>query len=72
MINSSSPTSQHLVTELTRIVGRNHLLTDPQPTERYRKGFRQAQVMRWPWSYPAHCWSNGAYCRPAWQQRLSS
>lgn len=40
MINSSSPTSQHLVTELTRIVGRNHLLTDPQPTERYRKGFR--------------------------------
>lgn len=32
-----------LVSELTRIVGRAHLLTDPQKTERYRKGFRSGE-----------------------------
>ncbi|MGE9550702.1 D-lactate dehydrogenase [Erwinia amylovora] len=40
MHNSPSPASQKLVTELARVVGRPHLLTDPQHTERYRKGFR--------------------------------
>ncbi|WP_158783249.1 D-lactate dehydrogenase [Pantoea sp. BAV 3049] len=40
MHNAPSPVSQKLVTELARVVGRPHLLTDPQQTERYRKGFR--------------------------------
>lgn len=34
------PASKTLVNDLARIVGRNHLLTDPSQTERYRKGFR--------------------------------
>lgn len=40
MLNSPSSTRKTLLAELARIVGRNHLLTDPQQTERYRKGFR--------------------------------
>lgn len=40
MHNSPSPASQQLVKQLARIVGRPHLLTDPQQTERYRRGFR--------------------------------
>jgi len=43
MHNPSSRTSQKLVAELLRIVGRSHLLTDPQQTARYRKGFRSGQ-----------------------------
>lgn len=43
MHNISSRTSQNLLAELARIVGRSHLLTDPQQTARYRKGFRSGQ-----------------------------
>lgn len=43
MHNSTAPASQPLLAELKRIVGRNHLLTDPRDTERYRKGFRSGQ-----------------------------
>jgi D-lactate dehydrogenase len=43
MHTPSSRTSQKLVAELLRIVGRSHLLTDPQQTARYRKGFRSGQ-----------------------------
>ena len=43
MHNTASRTSQKLVAELVRIVGRSHLLTDPQQTARYRKGFRSGQ-----------------------------
>lgn len=32
-----------LIAELGRIVGRNHLLTEPAKTERYRKGFRSGE-----------------------------
>ncbi|QKJ86481.1 Quinone-dependent D-lactate dehydrogenase [Paramixta manurensis] len=40
---TASDTNRALLTELTRIVGRSHLLTDPKKTERYRKGFRSGQ-----------------------------
>lgn len=42
----SSATSQEniaFISELRRIVGTNHLLTDPAKTARYRKGFRSGQ-----------------------------
>ncbi|WP_414147177.1 D-lactate dehydrogenase [Erwinia sp. BNK-24-b] len=42
-MNKPSPTGRKLVTELARIVGRAHLLTDPEKTERYRKGFRSGE-----------------------------
>ncbi|MEI2265251.1 D-lactate dehydrogenase [Erwinia sp. CGal63] len=42
-MNRPSPTGRALVSELARIVGRAHLLTDPQKTERYRKGFRSGE-----------------------------
>ncbi len=43
MHNTLPPGSQKLVAELLRIVGRAHLLTDPQQTARYRTGFRSGQ-----------------------------
>lgn len=43
MHNTSPTGSQKLVADLRRIVGRNHLLTDPQQTARYRTGFRSGQ-----------------------------
>ncbi|MEZ0581438.1 D-lactate dehydrogenase [Erwinia sp. STN24] len=42
-MNRPSSTGSRLVSELGRIVGRAHLLTDPQKTERYRKGFRSGE-----------------------------
>ncbi|MFS2223329.1 D-lactate dehydrogenase [Pantoea sp. B65] len=43
MQSSVTPANTPLITEFARIVGRNHLLTDPRKTERYRKGFRSGQ-----------------------------
>lgn len=43
MHNTPVPASKALLNELTRIVGRAHLLTDPEQTERYRKGFRSGK-----------------------------
>jgi len=42
-MHTSQPAGQKLISELGRIVGRNHLLTDPAQTERYRKGFRSGE-----------------------------
>ncbi|MBM7342468.1 D-lactate dehydrogenase [Pantoea coffeiphila] len=42
-MHTSLPAGQKLISELGRIVGRNHLLTDPAQTERYRKGFRSGE-----------------------------
>lgn len=42
-MHTSHPAGQKLISELGRIVGRNHLLTDPTQTERYRKGFRSGE-----------------------------
>ncbi len=42
-MTTSSPGGQTLLAELSRIVGHSHLLTDPQQTERYRKGFRSGE-----------------------------
>lgn len=40
---TSEQAGQKLISELGRIVGRQHLLTDPAKTERYRKGFRSGE-----------------------------
>ena len=42
-MSTSTPEQQKLITELGRIVGRGHVLTDPTKTERYRKGFRTGE-----------------------------
>lgn len=42
-MHTSQHAGQKLIAELGRIVGRNHLLTDPEKTERYRKGFRSGE-----------------------------
>lgn len=42
-MHTSQPAAQKLIAELGRIVGRNHLLTEPEKTERYRKGFRSGE-----------------------------
>ncbi|WP_312045075.1 FAD-binding protein, partial [Erwinia sp.] len=42
-MNTPSSTGSRLVSDLGRIVGRTHVLTDPQKTERYRKGFRSGE-----------------------------
>ena len=36
------------LTELTRLVGHSHLLTEPAKTARYRKGSARARAMRSP------------------------
>ncbi|UWS30487.1 D-lactate dehydrogenase [Erwinia pyrifoliae] len=42
-MHTSQTARQKLIAELGRIVGRNHLLTAPEKTERYRKGFRSGE-----------------------------
>ena len=42
-MHTSQHAEQKLIAELGRIVGRNHLLTEPEKTERYRKGFRSGE-----------------------------
>ncbi len=53
-----------LIAELGRIVGRNHLLTEPAKTERYRKGFRSGEGDALAWCFPPVYWSSGASCKP--------
>ncbi|MDR0218065.1 MAG: D-lactate dehydrogenase [Enterobacteriaceae bacterium] len=43
MNDANSPQNRQLIAVLTHIVGSSHILTDPQKTERYRKGFRSGQ-----------------------------
>ena len=43
MHSHTNSANQTLITDLRRIVGSSHLLTDPRKTERYRKGFRSGQ-----------------------------
>ncbi|MCG8707826.1 D-lactate dehydrogenase [Brenneria sp. 4F2] len=42
-VSASSVDSQTLIRALTEIVGKSHILTDKNKTERYRKGFRSGQ-----------------------------
>ncbi|MEX0446821.1 D-lactate dehydrogenase [Xenorhabdus sp. SGI246] len=43
MNDVKTPQNQQLIAILTHIVGSPHILTEPQKTERYRKGFRSGQ-----------------------------
>ena len=42
-MHTPSPAGKALIAELSRIVGRPHLLSEPAQTERYRKGFRSGE-----------------------------
>ncbi|NHB96112.1 D-lactate dehydrogenase [Photorhabdus stackebrandtii] len=43
MNDAKTSQNQQLITALTNIVGKSHILTAPHKTERYRKGFRSGQ-----------------------------
>ncbi|PHM29289.1 D-lactate dehydrogenase [Xenorhabdus budapestensis] len=43
MNNVNTPQNQQIIAILTHIVGSSHILTEPQKTERYCKGFRSGQ-----------------------------
>lgn len=43
MTSVRTPNNNTFINELSRLVGHSHLLTDPEKTARYRKGFRSGQ-----------------------------